>query len=362
MSFYKGQEHYRHTEQPAVGVLLVNLGTPDAPDSSALRRYLAEFLADPRVVEFPRWLWRVILHGVILRVRPRRSARAYRRVWTDQGSPLLLYSEKQLEALRDALKQHYPAPAHFVLGMRYGNPSIFDALEKLRQANVQKLLVLPLYPQYSGSTTGSTFDALSTELKHWRRIPELRFINNYHDFKPYIDAMARHIEAFWKNSGRAQRILFSFHGVPKRYLLKGDPYHCECHKTGRLLAEALGLGDDEWQVVFQSRFGREEWLQPYTDEVLKVLPERGIKHVQVFCPGFAADCLETLEEIAIESKEVFHEASGERFDYIPAMNAEPGHIEALASLIRQHTPGWEQPLNDDSKETQKRAMHLGARQ
>lgn len=357
---YLGNSDYRHGTIPSTGILISNLGTPDAPTRQALRRYLAEFLADPRIVEAPRWIWRLVLHGVILQIRPSRSAHAYRKVWTENGSPLLHYSVRQLEALR----QRLPAAGggfHVKLGMRYGNPSIASALESLRRLNIERLLVLPLYPQYSATTTASTFDAVSETLRRWRRVPAVRFIDNYHDFPPYIDAMAGHIRNFWDRQGRADKLLFSFHGLPKRYLLKGDPYHCQCHKTARLLAESLGLQAEQWQVSFQSRFGREEWLTPYTDQVLKALPSKNIKRVDVFCPGFSADCLETLEELEMQNREFFLQAGGETFNYIPALNAEDSHIQALARLIENNLQGWEsEPF--DSEQSRRRALSLGAHQ
>lgn len=357
---YLGNPDYRHGAVPATGILISNLGTPDAPTRRALRRYLAEFLADPRIVEAPRWLWRLALHGVILRVRPGRSAHAYSKVWTANGSPLLHYSRQQLDALRRRLSATN-GELHIVLGMRYGNPSIASALESLRRLNIERLLVLPLYPQYSATTTASTFDAVSETLRQWRRVPALRFIDNYHDFPPYIEAMAGHIRGFWGSQGRAEKLLFSFHGLPRRYLLKGDPYHCQCHKTARLLAESLGLDAAQWQVSFQSRFGREEWLNPYTDQVLKALPSQGIRRVDVFCPGFSADCLETLEEVEMQNREFFLEAGGEAFNYIPALNAEDAHIQALARLIEHNLQGWESPAFD-GEQSRQRALAQGARQ
>lgn len=357
---YLGNPDYRHGTVPATGILISNLGTPDAPTTKALRRYLAEFLADPRIVEAPRWLWRLVLHGAILQIRPRRSAHAYRKVWTDNGSPLLHYSLRQLEALRLQLNT-IPGKFHVVLGMRYGNPSISSALESLRRLNIERLLVLPLYPQYSATTTASTFDAVTETLHRWRRVPALRFIDNYHDFPAYIDAMAGQIRNFWNRQGRAEKLIFSFHGLPKRYLLKGDPYHCQCHKTGRLLAEALALETEQWQVSFQSRFGREEWLTPYTDQVLKALPAQNIKRVDVFCPGFSADCLETLEEVEMQNRDFFLKAGGETFNYIPALNAEDLHIQALARLIENNLQGWETgPF--DTEQSRRSALSLGAGQ
>ncbi|HEX7026076.1 MAG TPA: ferrochelatase [Gammaproteobacteria bacterium] len=357
---YLGNPDYRHGTPPATGILISNLGTPDAPTPKALRRYLAEFLGDPRIVEAPRWLWLPVLHGAILRFRPRLSAHAYSKVWTENGSPLLHYSLRQLEALKSRLRTD-SGELYLALGMRYGNPSIPSALESLRGRNIERLLVLPLYPQYSATTTASTFDAVSAALRHWRRIPALRFIDNYHDFPPYIAAMAGHIHDSWSRQERGEKLIFSFHGLPRRYLLKGDPYHCQCHKTARLLAEALGLEAGQWQVSFQSRFGREEWLTPYTDHVLKALPSQNVKRVDVFCPGFSVDCLETLEEIEMQNREFFLEAGGERFNYIPALNAADTHIEALARLVETHMQGWEAPMFD-AEQSRLRALSMGARQ
>lgn len=365
---YLGEPTFRHDSMPSTGVLILNLGTPDAPTTSAVRTYLAEFLTDPRVVETPRWLWRLILHGFILRFRPARAAHAYQKIWTENGSPLLVFSLAQREALKQRLSETVFhdrfGETHIELGMRYGNPSITSALRKLKSAGVERLLVLPLYPQYSATTTASTFDAISRELQHWRRLPELRFIGHYHDFPPYIAAMAGHIQTYWRQNGRADVLVFSFHGLPQRYLRNGDPYFCECHKTGRLLADALGLNEGEWRLAFQSRFGREPWLQPYTDHLLKNLPAQAIKSVDIFCPGFSADCLETLEEIAMQNREIFIEAGGKGYNYIPALNAEEAHIDALMRLIEQNLQGWEQQVLQDAKRagSMERAVKQGAKQ
>ena len=334
---------------------MVNLGTPDAPTKKALKVYLKEFLSDPRVVEppFPRWIWWLILNGIILNVRPKKSAQAYASIWDEvgTGSPLMAISKAQHQAISDDLQQKN-IKVVTELAMRYGNPSIKSGLEKLKTQNVDRLLVLPLYPQYSAATTASIFDEVTDQLQTWRLIPEVRFINHYHDHDGYIDALARSVKNHWQTYGQADQLLMSFHGVPKRYLINGDPYHCECHKTARLLAEKLGLSKDQYRVTFQSIFGREEWLKPYTMDTLKTLPSEGHKHVQIICPGFAADCLETLEEIAVENKGYFIDAGGEEFSYIPALNTEPDHINFLTNLITKHCQTW---LDEGERDHQKTA-------
>ncbi|MEX0739931.1 MAG: ferrochelatase [Pseudohongiella sp.] len=355
---FQGSPGFTHAQHERIGVLVTNLGTPDAPTTSALRRYLKQFLWDPRVVELPRPLWWLILNGVILNIRPQRSAKSYATVFTDEGSPLLFHTRNQAQALSAELQLRGQKDLVVDFAMRYGNPSIPSVLENMMQQGVRKLLVVPLYPQYSASTTASTFDAISADFTRRRLMPEFRFVTHYHDFPPFIAAAAQRIQAHWDEHGRADRLLFSYHGVPKKYLLNGDPYHCECHKTSRLLAEALGLKADEWMTTFQSRFGREEWLNPYTDETLKALPGQGVKSVQIFCPGFSADCLETIEEIGEENREYFEHAGGERYEYISALNDRPEHISALADLVQLHMSGWQAPEADP--ERQARARALGA--
>ena len=337
MGRYTGTDDYQHGTYHGSGILLTNLGTPDSPTTAAVRRYLAEFLSDPRVVEAPRAFWLPVLYGLILLTRPRRSAHAYEKIWTEEGSPLLVNSLKQLHAIRESLDG---CNVQIELAMRYGTPSIKRGLDKLRKANVKRILVLPLYPQYSGSTTGSTFDAVSKVLKTWRWIPELRMVNHYHDDSGYISAIVASIRDHWAVYGKPQKLLFSFHGLPEDYLHNGDPYHCQCHKTARLVAEAMELQDQSWKVSFQSRFGPRQWLQPYTDKTLEAWGRQGTESVDVICPGFAADCLETLEEIAIQNLEIFQSAGGGRFNYIPALNDNPVHIQALTDLIRKHCSGW----------------------
>lgn len=356
---YRGRPHYRHDEPERTGVLITNLGTPDEPTTPALRRYLAQFLWDPRVVEVPRPLWWLILHGVILRIRPKRSAASYRTVFTERGSPLLYHTRDQAAALQSALRERGHEHVIVDFAMRYGNPSIPSVLDSMFERGVRRLLVLPLYPQYSASTAASTFDAISADFTRRRWLPDLRFVSHYHDYPPFIEAAAKRIEEYWEEHGRADRLLFSYHGVPLRYLHEGDPYHCECHATSRLLAERLGLEDAAWKTTFQSRFGREEWLKPYTDETLKALPGEGVKSVQVFCPGFSADCLETIEEIGEENREYFMEAGGERYEYISALNDRPEHIRALAGLVEDNLAGWPAPKPDPARQARAKALGAG---
>ncbi|QVL51048.1 MAG: ferrochelatase [Thiocapsa sp.] len=331
---------FRHDTPECLGVLLANLGTPDAPSVPAVRRYLAEFLADPRVVELPRALWLPILHAVILRVRPARSAKAYRAVWAEDGSPLLSIARRQAAAVQTRLSERFVGPVKVALGMRYGNPSIPAALAELRQANARRVLVFPLYPQYSGSTTASVFDAVTRELQRWRWLPELRFINQYHDEPAYIDAVAESIRNHWAEQGEPERLLFSFHGIPKDYFENGDPYFCHCQKTARLVTDRLGLPSDRWALTFQSRVGFKEWLKPYTDETLKAWGAEGVRSVQVLSPGFSADCLETIEEIDEENRGYFLGAGGKEFSYIHCLNDAASHIEMLAGLVERHAAGW----------------------
>lgn len=338
---------YRHDVAPVIGVLLVNLGTPDAPTSTAVKHYLAEFLSDYRVTEMPRWLWKLILHGVILRVRPAKVARNYQKVWTTDGSPLLSISFAQTQALQQQLEQHCANTYKVVLAMRYGNPSIAAGLEQLRQMNAQRIVILPVYPQYASATTGSVFDACADVLKQWRWLPELRFITQYYEQPNYINALANQIKRHWQTHGQSEQLLFSFHGLPKRFFLAGDPYYCHCQKTARLVATQLNLNEKSWQVVFQSRFGREEWLKPYIDETLHSLAKT-TRRVDVICPGFAADCLETLEEINHTYRNLFLQSGGTEFHYIPALNAEPEHIQVLFDLVMQHTQGWFAELPEET--------------
>lgn len=343
------------------GVLLVQLGTPDEPEPAAVRRYLAEFLSDPRIVEIPRAAWLPILHGVVLRTRPARSARKYRQVWTDEGSPLLVNTRRQASLLRGLLgEQGFELEVEFA--MRYGNPSVPAVLRSMRDSGVDRLLVVPMYPQYSATTTASACDAVFAELGRWRDQPELRTIRSFPDDGACLDALAARILARWTADGRPDHLLMSFHGVPERAIRLGDPYRDECELTARLLARRLGLGDDQWTLSFQSRFGRAKWLEPYTDASLVALARRGVAHVDVTCPGFVADCLETLEEIAIEGRNSFLAAGGRRLRYLDCPNGDPGFIRALGALVARHLVGWPcgREGKDDGKVRQMAESNLPA--
>ncbi len=331
---------FSHQQPARIGVLVTNLGTPAAPTAAALKPYLKQFLSDRRVVDLPRLLWWPILNLIILNIRPKKSAEAYSEVWSDEGSPLFVHTRRQTDLIRKQLEARLGDQVVVDFGFRYGNPSISDGIESLKRQGARKIVVLPLYPQYSATTVASTFDAVAEDFQKRRWLPDFRFISHYHDHPGYIEALAASVRRHWAEHGRADRLLMSFHGIPKRYFDNGDPYFCECHKTTRLLAEALSLTENEYQMVFQSRFGREEWLQPYTDETLETLADEGVKSVQVICPGFSADCLETLEEIALQYKEVFLEAGGDRFEYIPALNEDDAHIAMLSSLVEDNMAGW----------------------
>jgi protoporphyrin/coproporphyrin ferrochelatase len=314
-------------------VLLVNLGTPSAPTTAAVRRYLAEFLSDSRVIDYPRWLWLPLLYGVILQLRPRRSAKAYRKIWTEHGSPLLVLSR----ALTDKLSISFaPSGVRVDLAMRYGEPATTEVVSRLVAAGVKRILLLPLYPQYSAASTASAFDAAFAALRSQRWVPEIRTIGDYHNLPEYISALSDSVEKYWQANGRGDRLLLSFHGIPERYVNAGDPYRDQCLTTARLLRERLGLDENSLMITFQSRVGRERWLTPYTDETLKQLATNGTRHVQVLCPGFAVDCLETLEEIAIQNRENFLHCGGQRLDYISALNDGDAHVHMLRALIERN--------------------------
>jgi ferrochelatase len=357
---FRPEPVYRHGSAARTAVLLVNLGTPDEPTAPALRRYLAEFLSDPRVVEIPRIAWLPILHGIILRVRPAKSAAKYRSIWTPEGSPLAMWTKRQTQALATELaaRGHHVDVRH---AMRYGSPAVATVLDELRAAGAVRVLVLPMYPQYAAATTGSVADAVHRWALQARWVPELRQVGQHHDDAGYIDALAQRLQAHWQAHGQGERLVLSFHGVPERSLHLGDPYHCQCHVTARLLRERLQLPADRVLVTFQSRFGKARWLQPYTEPTLRELASAGVKRVDIMCPGFTADCLETLEEIAVEARDAFLESGGSEFRYIPCLNAEPTWIGALASLAERHLQGWPTRQPPSADEAQRaRALALGA--
>ena len=335
---------FTHGTSPCTGILLVNLGTPDEATTSAVRRYLKQFLSDTRVVEIPKPVWWLILNLIILNVRPAKSAKKYASIWTKDGSPLRIYTSRQAQMLRGFLGEKIKSPLKVEYAMRYGNPSMASAIEKLKAANCDNILVLPLYPQYAASTTASTMDELGRVLATMRNVPGIRFVRSYYDHPAYIDAIAKNVLAEWMKIGRpdfaTDKLLMTFHGLPKFHLDKGDPYHCQCHKTARLIADALGVKADDYVVTFQSRFGKAEWLQPYTDKTLEKLGSAGSKRVDVICPGFAADCLETLEEIAMEARETFLHAGGKAFNYIPVANDTQAYVAALTTIAEEHLHGW----------------------
>lgn len=368
MSRYLPEPPFSHDRAARLGVLLINLGTPEAPTAAAVRRYLAEFLADPRVVEIPPLAWKPILHGAILRVRPARSAQRYAMIWTKDGSPLLVHSQRQRTLLLGYLGQRLKAlglpsdHGQVELGMRYGAPSIQDALGRLREGGCNRVLVLPLYPQYAASTTGSALDAVYAATRAMRRMPALRVVDAYHDDPGYIGAVVQGINDYWVKNGRPNKLVLSFHGVPRRTLDLGDPYHCHCQKTARLVATELGLKPEQYTVTFQSRFGRAQWLAPYTLPTLVALAKEGMRRVDVACPGFASDCLETLEEIGLEARAAFLKAGGAEFHAIPCLNERPAWTAALADLALKNLGGWLDPPPDAAERelTRLRAGELGA--
>ncbi|MDM4765956.1 ferrochelatase [Pelomonas sp. SE-A7] len=357
MAFSK-EPAYRHGSAPRTAVLFCNLGTPDEPTVAATRRYLAEFLSDPRVVEIPRLVWTLILHGIILRLRPAKSAAKYASIWMKEGSPLQVWTERQAKYLQGFLGErgHQLLVRH---AMRYGRPAIADQLDALKRDGATRVLVLPAYPQYSGATTASVIDAVAHWALRTRNVPELRFVNRYHDEPLYIAALAESVRAHWQREGRGEMLVMSFHGMPARTLALGDPYHCECLKTGRLLAETLGLSQQQYRISFQSRFGKAKWLEPYTEPTLIELAGQGVKQVDLICPGFAADCLETLEEIDQEARAAFLAAGGQAFRYIPCLNDSPAGMKALAALAERHLQGWPTTAVEDPAQCE-RALAAGA--
>ena len=340
MAYYNPEPDYTHGDQLKVGILLANLGTPDAPTAKALRPYLGQFLMDRRVVEIPRFIWCWILHCIILVIRPKKSAEKYAQVWLPEGSPLLVHSQKQAQLLRGFLAQKIKSPFDVQLGMSYGKPSMKNALESLKAQHCDKILVFPLFPQYAASSTSAVFDAVWKVLLKMRNVPAIRTVRSYHDHPAYIKALATSVNDYWMKSGKPEKLIMSFHGVPRFHLDKGDPYHCQCQKTARLLAEQLGLSKDKYQVAFQSRFGKQEWLKPYLASTLEELGKAKTKRVDVICPGFSSDCLETLEEIAMEGKHIFQSNGGGDYNYIPALNENNAWIHAMTEIALENLHGW----------------------
>ena len=324
----------------SIGVIFANLGTPEAPDAPAVRQFLAQFLHDHRVIELHRMIWCPILHGLVLRFRPQRSANSYKKIWSPSGSPLLTIARRQTDLISNHLQQKIDLPVYVELGMRYGNPSIVSALKNLAERGTEQILILPLYPQYSSSTTASIYDAVADVVKSWRNLPALHIVRDYHLNEGYLNALASSISDHWTKQGRAEHLLLSFHGTPKRYQQAGDPYANQCFATATAVAEKLKLSQGDWQVTFQSRFGRAPWLQPYTDESLVELANQGVRSVEVICPGFSADCLETLEEIKIENRDIFLASGGKTFHYIPCLNDREDHVLALGSIVEKALAGW----------------------
>lgn len=356
-SFFDAKS-FDHRRPGRIGVLVSNLGTPNAATAAALRPYLDEFLSDPRVIELPRWKWLPILKLFVLTRRPAQSAKLYEKVWTDEGSPLLAISKRQAEGIATRLAARHGDQVRVALGMRYGSPSIAAALAELARQDCRRLVVLPLYPQYSASTTGSTFDALFAELARWRWVPGLRTVDTYHADDGYIAALAASVRELWSRDGEPDLLLMSFHGMPQRYFDNGDPYFCYCQATGRRLADALGLAPERWKLSFQSLFGKEEWLKPYTDRTVEALAKGGVRRVDAICPGFSADCLETIEEIAGLNREIFEHAGGERFRFIPCLNDRADHLDFLADLVERQLAGW---IDDDVEGPSRRAAEAAHR-
>lgn len=363
---------FKHGTPQKTAVVLINLGTPDHPDTPSLRRYLGQFLSDPRVVEIPRLIWWLILNLIILRIRPKKSAAKYRTVWTEEGSPLLAIGKRQVAALEAGFKARRWG-VRVELAMRYGNPSVASVMDSLRKDAFDRILILPLYPQYAAATTASSFDAVFDWAKPVRNVPELRLVKHYHDHPAYIHALAEHVRQQWRKIGtpdfaRGDVLLMSFHGVPEKTLLDGDPYHCECHKTARLVAEELGLEKAHYRVTFQSRFGKAKWLGPYTDKTLQSLGQAGTRRLDVMCPGFMADCLETLEEINDEGRETFQHAGGGEFNYLPCLNDSELAGALLTEIAGQHLQGWpvdlgyEESAAAELSASRARAIEMGARE
>ena len=361
MSFL-AEPAFAHGTPARTAILLVNLGTPDAPTAGAVRRYLKEFLSDPRVVEIPRPLWWLILNGVILNLRPAKSAAKYAQIWDKDGSPLKVHTERQTKLLRGYLGEQGHGALVVDYAMRYGNPSIASTLARLKEQHCERILILPLYPQYAASTTATALDAVSDCFRRTRNIPELRLVKHFHDHPAYVAALAEGVRMHWAQHGKPDKLLMSFHGLPRYTLERGDPYHCECQKTARLLAEALALAPEQYQLSFQSRFGRAEWLQPYTAATLAQWGKQGLRRVDVVCPGFVADCLETLEEIGMEGKAEFLKAGGKEFHAIPCLNESDAWIRALGQIALEHLQGWDDTgaSPGELEQSRRRALAAGA--
>jgi ferrochelatase len=359
MPFRKEPPH-THGNVSQHAIVLVNLGTPDEPTRKAVRRYLKQFLSDPRVVEIPGKIWWFILNLFILPFRSGQSAAKYRTIWTREGSPLKVYTAKQAELLEDLLRERGHEGVKVAMAMRYGSPSIEEVLDRLKEEGCGRIVVLPAYPQYSGTTTASIWDAVFRHYAQVRNVPELRLVRHYHDHEGYINALAESVQTYWDNHGRGQKLVMSFHGVPKRTLMLGDPYFCECQKTARLLAEALGIGPEDYLVTFQSRFGKAEWLQPYTAPTVQELARQGVERIDLICPGFTSDCLETLEEINMEVRHDFEAAGGKDYHYIPCLNASPAWILGMAEIAEQHLIGWPTILTPAQRAAQRRDAQVGA--
>jgi ferrochelatase len=360
---YKTEPSYTHGTVEKTAVLLINLGTPEAPTAQAVKPYLREFLSDQRVVEIPKPIWWLILNGIILNIRPKKSAAKYASVWMPEGSPLKVHTGRQAVLLQGYLGEKTKgAPVVVDYAMRYGNPSVPDVLARLKAQHCQRILLVPLYPQYAASATATALDAVFAELQTLRNMPAVRSIKHFHDDTGYIKASAQNIRDYWTLHGRPDKLVMSFHGVPQYTLEKGDPYHCECLKSGRLIAEELGLSKEQYTVSFQSRFGKAEWIKPYTTATLKDLGTQKTKRVDVVCPGFVADCLETLEEIAQEGKEDFQHAGGGEYHYIPCLNERPDWIHALTDLVLENLQGWLQiPDKVQLEQNRLRALATGAK-
>ncbi|GJL72567.1 MAG: ferrochelatase [Nitrosomonas sp.] len=360
----QSESAYQHGSQKKTGVLLINLGTPEAPTAQAVRPYLREFLSNRRIIEIPKWLWLPILHGIILNFRPKKSAEKYAQIWMPEGSPLKVHTERQTALLRETLHKQTVSPPIVEYAMSIGNPSIPAVMQQMCKQGCERILIIPLFPQYAASSTAAAMDSVFDVLHKMRNMPVIRTVKQYHDNPDYIAALAQNVREYWEQNGKPDKLIVSFHGVPRATLDKGDPYHCFCQKTGRLLAEALTLNADQYQVCFQSRFGRAEWLTPYTSDTLQQLGKDNIRRVDVVCPGFVSDCLETLEEIAIEAKNTFIGAGGQEFHYIPCLNERDDWIRALSEITRVNLQGWlvpEQP-EKEAEQSRRLAVQMGAKE